>query len=59
MRVAVPQAFHGPPTLIDIYNRQYNLNIPPPIPMAEAWLIFKSAVLATDYKQDIAFICIY
>ena len=55
----IPAAFHNPPTLVNILNQQYGLNIPPPIPMAEAWLVLKTAVLETDYRQDQRFFLIY
>ena len=56
MRLAIPAAFHASSSIIDEYNQTYNLNIPPSIHMADAWLIFKTpAVLATDYSRDTAF----
>ena len=54
LRVTVPNAFHYSPTLV----AQFDINIPLPIPMAHAWIIMKTQVMATDYRKDIAFFVI-
>jgi len=53
LRVTVPNAFHYSPTLV----AQFSINTPLPIPMAHAWIIMKTQVMATDYRKDIAFFC--
>jgi len=45
----VPAAFHIPPGVANEYH------LPVPVPMAFAWIIVKTAVLATDYKRDASF----
>ena len=54
LRVTVPNAFHYSPTLV----AQFGINTPLPIPMAHAWIIMKTQVMATDYRKDIAFFVI-
>ena len=49
MRETVPGAFHNPVRLTIALGHL------PPVPMAEAWMIMKTAVLATDYHEDGSF----
>lgn len=46
MSIAVPAAFHFS---IEVTNR---FNAPPEVPMASVWIIIKTAVLSTDYRED-------
>ena len=55
MRTVIPAAFTYPPGLVATFNNQYGINIPAPVPMAQAWIIIKTAVLATDYREDVVF----
>jgi hypothetical protein len=50
MRLIVPDAFHHSPASLIAFGIDV-----PPVPMAEAWVIVKTAVLATDYREDSAF----
>ena len=52
--MTVPNAFHYSPTLV----AQFGINIPLLIPMAHAWIIMKTQVMATDYRKDVAFFVI-
>ena len=36
-------------------NAQNSINLPIPIPMAEAWIIMKTAVISTDFRLDANF----
>lgn len=61
MRITVPAAFHNSPNLVLQINAMLPPNVPPlpaPVPMAEAWIVLKTAILSTDYKCDIAFFVI-
>lgn len=55
MRAAIPAAFHVGAGVIADINMAHNTQIPAPVPMAEALIIFKTQVLATDYKADSSF----
>jgi hypothetical protein len=46
MRIAVPAAFHFS---FEVTNR---FKAPPEVPMASVWIIIKTAVLSTDYRED-------
>ena len=55
MRGVIPAVFHlGAGTVVRL-NEVYNLQIDAPIVMAEAWTIYKTLVMATDYKADSGF----
>ena len=58
MRITVPEAFHPSPTVVNNYNQMFGLHVAQPIPMAEAWIILKTAILSSDYCQDFAFFVI-
>jgi hypothetical protein len=36
-------------------NAQNNMNLPIPIPMAEAWIVVKTAVISTNFMLDANF----
>jgi hypothetical protein len=57
LHLAMPDAFHSSAAqLIEfIQAHQLKVHIPLPVPMAEAWIIVKAAVLAPDYRQDTMF----
>ena len=55
MSLAIPAAFQQGTDSVAALNIAHNLQILAPVPMAEAWVIFKTAVLATDYKADSRF----
>jgi hypothetical protein len=46
MRIAVPAAFHFSFETTNMFNA------PPEVPMASVWIIIKTAVLSTDYRED-------
>ena len=50
MRGTVPGAFHHSAVAMIEFGHLL------PVPMAEAWVIMKTAVLATDYQEDVAFL---
>jgi hypothetical protein len=52
MCLTVPDAFHLSAALLIEFG---NINVPPPVPEAEEWVIMKTEDLATDYREDIAF----
>ena len=55
MRALIPGAFHHSDATIRAINQQFELNMPVPIPMAQAWIVVKTAVLNSDYKHDEGF----
>jgi len=55
MRAPIPAAFHNSPGTIQAINLQYGHNIPVSVPMGEAWIILKTLILETDYREDVAF----
>ena len=58
MLLAIPNAFHVSESALRVMNANYGINIPLiqlPIPMAQAWIIIKTAVLNSDYKEDVGF----
>jgi hypothetical protein len=59
MRQAIPNAFHRSVADVEEINLLLAQNqrplLPFPTPIAEAFIIMKTAVLATDYLVDIAF----
>ncbi len=52
LRISIPGAFHASPTVIKTFNATHGLNVPPPVPMATAWVVIKTTILSTDYRQD-------
>ena len=59
MRTAVPAIFHIHPILANRLNLQYGTHIPIPIPMAEAWIVIKTAVMLSEYKEDDSFFIVH
>ena len=55
MRAVIPNAFHHSDATIKERNENFGLNIPVPIPMSQAWIVVKMAVLNSDYKHDVGF----
>lgn len=53
MSIAVPAAFHFS---IEVTNR---FNAPPEVPVASVWIIIKTAVLSTDYREDQRFLPVW
>ncbi len=59
MRQVIPDAFHRAAVDVNEINLVLGENQLPllsiPIQMAEAYVIIKTAVIATDYRADVAF----
>ncbi len=53
MKVAIPAAFQLPPGYVADLNAQHpGLNLPMPVPIGDAWIVFKTAVMTSDYSLD-------
>jgi hypothetical protein len=55
LKIAVPGAFHMSSAVIKLINAMQGLDLPPPVPIATAWIIMKTVILSTDYREDAKF----